>query len=72
MNKKIIFFTSSFNGGGAEIQLRKLFEILQSNFECIYLTAKDDKKSSNLVGFNKKENYFFNFQTFKKNTDIQS
>tara|TARA_B100002019_G_scaffold250863_1_gene230954 strand:- start:1328 stop:2323 length:996 start_codon:yes stop_codon:yes gene_type:complete len=66
MNKKIIFFTSSFNGGGAEIQLRKLFEILQSNFECIYLTAKDDKKSSNLVGFNKKKTIFSIFKLLKK------
>ena len=42
MNKKILFFISSLNGG-AENQLFKIFKLLDPNNETRYIVAKEIK-----------------------------
>ena len=40
MNKRIMFFTSTFNTSGAEKQLVKIFNALKDDNDCLFVTAK--------------------------------
>ncbi len=54
MNKNILFFISSLNGG-AENQLYKIFELLKIKNNTRYLVAKTKGTNQNIVGLNKKK-----------------
>jgi len=61
MNKKIIFFTSTYNTSGAEKQLIKIFNILKDSNQCLFLTAKKSvhKENHQTFGVRKTRNSFF-------------
>lgn len=63
-SKKIIFFTSSIRGGGAEKQLLNYFEILNDNFDCKYYVARD-KSEDNILGLNRKKTIYAFFDIVK-------
>ncbi len=61
MNKKIIFFTSTYNTSGAEKQLVKIFNTLKNDNDCFFVTAKkgDDNEANLAIGVQKTRNSFF-------------
>ena len=61
MNKKIIFFTSTFNTSGAEKQLVKIFNALKEDNDCLFVTAKNSSQDGEhmVIGVKKTRNSFF-------------
>tara|TARA_B100000963_G_scaffold277374_1_gene245740 strand:+ start:150 stop:1139 length:990 start_codon:yes stop_codon:yes gene_type:complete len=61
MNKKIIFFTSTFNTSGAEKQLVKIFNALKEDNDCLFVTAKNSNQDGGqmVIGVKKTRNSFF-------------
>ena len=57
MNKNILFFISSLQGG-AENQLYKIFELLKRENNVRYIVAKNKISNQNIVGLNKKKTFF--------------
>ena len=57
MNKNILFFISSLQGG-AENQLYKIFELLKKENNVQYIVAKNKISNQNIVGLNKKKTFF--------------
>lgn len=68
MNKKIIFFTSTYNTSGAEKQLVKIFNILKDSNQCLFLTAKKSVHTENHQTFSvrKTRNSFFQLVNVSK------
>lgn len=64
-SKKIIFFTSSNFGGGAEKQLVKYFQILNINNNCEFYTAKGESRDF-IKSFQRKKTVFSFFDLLKK------
>jgi len=64
--KKILLFTSSTSGGGAEKQLIKIHELLLGVYECIFFVAKKNHDTSNIKSFNKKRTSFAFFNLLKE------
>ena len=56
MNKNILFFISSLQGG-AENQLYKIFELLKKENNVQYIVAKNKISNQNIVGLNKKKTF---------------
>lgn len=61
MNKKIIFFTSSYNTSGAEKQLVKIFNALKDENDCLFVTAKNSNNDGGhkAIGVQKTGSSFF-------------
>ena len=61
MNKKIMFFTSTFNTSGAEKQLVKIFNALKDDNDCLLVTAKNSNSvgKHTIIGVKKTRNSFF-------------
>ena len=57
MNKNIIFFVSSMNGG-AENQLYNLFKLLKNDNKTRYLVAKGANSNPNIISLNKRKTFF--------------
>ena len=61
MNKRIMFFTSTFNTSGAEKQLVKIFNALKDDNACLFVTAKNSSGDGKhtIIGVKKTRNSFF-------------
>ena len=60
MNKRIMFFTSTFNTSGAEKQLVKIFNALKDDNDCLFVTAKNSSGDGKhtIIGVKKTRNSF--------------
>ena len=65
MNKNIIFFVSSMNGG-AENQLYNLFKLLKNDNKTRYLVAKGANSNPNIISLNKRKTFFAIFGLIKE------
>ena len=63
--KKIVFFTSTLSGGGAEKQLLKFYQILRKDNDCYYYIAKGQSQN-NIKSFETNKTFFSFFYLIRE------
>tara|TARA_Y100001970_G_scaffold285299_1_gene404610 strand:+ start:82 stop:1077 length:996 start_codon:yes stop_codon:yes gene_type:complete len=58
MKNKILFFTSSLDGGGAEKQILRIYNSIKSDYESIFYTAKKNNYLEETLSLNRKKTSF--------------
>ncbi len=58
MKNKILFFTSSLDGGGAEKQILRIYNSIKADYSCVFYTAKKNYSLEETLSLNKRKTSF--------------